>query len=309
MEARWSTLTWVLLALLILTWGFNYLFVAVGLTAAGPIWLAIFRSGFGFLGTLVLVTLARAWGTLDAAARRDALLLGLPNTTLFFGLWFVAARSVPPGIASVVIYTFPLWVALLSAPVLGRPLGRVAWLAIATGFVGVALVSEAWTHVGPGLSIAPILELLAAASSWAVGTVLFQRRFNAPQMLSASAYQLAGGTLGLCGALLLTGVEPLPRVTLDFVAAVLWLGILGTAVGYAIWFTLLGRTPAARLSAYLFFVPVVALTASILLLGERLVWVQAAGVGLVILAIYGIGRARLGAPAETVVPVVVPPSE
>src|SRR5271170_916183 len=124
MERPWSPRAWLLLAVLVLTWGFNYLFVDVGLTSAGPVWLAAMRAGFGFVGTVVLVTVARGWGRLDAIGRRDAMLLGIPNTTLFFGLWFVAARSVPPGIASVVIYTFPLWVAVLSAPVLGRPLGR-----------------------------------------------------------------------------------------------------------------------------------------------------------------------------------------
>jgi probable blue pigment (indigoidine) exporter len=127
-----------------------------------------------------------------------------------------------------------------------------------------------------------------------VGTVLFQRRFRAPEILSASAYQLAGGFLGLVVGIILTGVEPTPRWSLDLVVATLWLGLIGTAVAYAIWFTILGHTPAARASAYLFLVPLVALTASILLLGERLVWVQAAGVVLVLAAVYGIGRARWG---------------
>jgi drug/metabolite transporter (DMT)-like permease len=293
-ETRWSGRTWGLFTILVLSWGLNYLFVVVGLTAAGPEWLALFRAGVGLLGMALLVTVARGWGKLGVHGRRDAMLLGVPNTTLFFGLWFAGARSVPPGVASVVIYTFPLWVALLSAPMLGRPLGRVAWLAIGTGFLGVALISQAWNLVGPGISLWPILELLLAAISWAFGTVLFQRRFSPPEVLSASVFQLAGGSFGLIAAVVLTGVEPLPRPTVDLVAATLWLGLVGTAVGYAIWFTLLGQTPAARISAYLFLVPLVALTASILLLGERLVWVQAVGVALVVLAIYGIGRTNLG---------------
>jgi len=308
-ETRWSNRTWTLFALMVLAWGFNYLFVVVGLRSAGPVWLATFRVGIGLAGMLVLVTLARGWGTLDPRGRRDAMLLGIPNTTLFFGLWFVAARSVPPGIASVVIYSFPFWVALLSAPVLGRPIGRTAWLAIVTGFAGVALISQSWTLLGPHLSIWPIVELLAASVSWAAGTVLFQRRFQAPEILSASAYQLAGGFLGLLLILVATGVEPIPRFTPDFIASVLWLGLIGTAVAYAIWFTLLGHTPAARISAYLFLVPLVALTASVVLLGERLAWAQVAGVGLVLAAIYGIGRARLDSSAPDGPPPRVPSTE
>ncbi|MGA8276218.1 MAG: DMT family transporter [Thermoplasmata archaeon] len=293
MEARWSVRTWLLFALMALAWGLNYPLVSVGLQSASPLWLATLRTGVGLAGTVVLVTLAHGWGTLDAKGRRDAFLLGVPNTAGLFGFWFVAARSVPPGIASVMIYTFPFWVALLSAPVLGRPLSRAAWAAIATGFLGVALISQAWALFGPGLSVVPILELLAAALSWAVGTVLFQRRFRASQALSGCAYQLAGGLVALVLATLVVGAEPLPRPTPDLIGVTLWLGLVGTTVAYAIWFTLLGRTPAARISAYLFLVPIVALAASVTILGERLVWVQAIGVGLVLLAIYWVGRSRI----------------
>jgi drug/metabolite transporter (DMT)-like permease len=308
MEARWSTVTWVLFALVVVAWGFNYPLVAVGLGYASPLWLATLRAAVGLAGMVVLVTLARGWGTLSPKDRRDAILIGVPNTAGLFGFWFLAARSVPPGIASVVIYTFPLWVALLSAPVLGRRLRGLAWVAIFAGFAGVALISRAWQFVGPGLSPIPIVELLLAAFSWAVGTVLFQRRFRPSQTLSACAYQLLGGCLALGLATALVGADPLPRPTPELIGVTLWLGLVGTTVAYAIWFTLLGRTPAARISAYLFLVPIVALVASVALLGERLVWVQAAGVGVVLIAIYGVGRTQIGAlPTEAAI--VVPPGD
>jgi drug/metabolite transporter (DMT)-like permease len=301
MEDRWSTRTWILFVLMVLAWGFNYPLVAVGLSFASPLWLATLRAGVGFVGILGLVTFARGWGTLDAKARRDAVLIGVPNTAGLFGLWFVAARSVPPGIASVVIYTFPLWVALLSAPVLGRPVTRFAWVTIAVGFIGVALISQAWALLGPGISILPILELLAAALSWAFGTVVFQRRFTPSQALSACAYQIGGGFLALLAATLIFSPTPLPRATPALIGAVLWLGLVGTTVAYAIWFTLLGHTPAARISAYLFLVPLVALAASVSLLGERLVWVQAAGVALVLVSIVGVTRSRIEPPVGVAV--------
>jgi drug/metabolite transporter (DMT)-like permease len=309
MEERWSTVTWLLFALMVLAWGFNYPLVAVGLASASPLWLATLRAGVGLAGVIVLVSVAHGWGTLDAQGRRDAILLGIPNTAGLFGFWFVAAQSVPPGVASVVIYTFPLWVALLSAPALGKPLRRAAWVAIATGFVGVALISQGWRLLGPGVSILPILELLTAALSWAFGTVLFQRRFRREQALSACAYQIGGGFVTLGLATILLGFEPVPSPTPELIGATLWLGLVGTTVAYAIWFTLLGRTAAARISAYLFLVPIVALVASVVLLGERLVWVQVAGVGLVLLAIVGIGRTRLEPPSSAMPPVLTSPVE
>jgi drug/metabolite transporter (DMT)-like permease len=287
----WSLQTRLLFLLLVVVWGFNYIFVKVGLETAGPLWLAALRSGTGAVATPLLVTGLGGWGALDARAKRDALLLGIPNTALFFGLWFWAARDVPPGIAAVVIYTFPLWVALLSPSFLGHRLGPLHWLSVALGFIGVALISQLGEAGSVGVSPFTIALLLGAALSWALGTVLFQRRFQRGQMRGANAYQLVGGSVALFAAALLLTPSPLPSASLGLLATVLWLGVLGTAVAYTIWFSLLGRTRAATVSAYVFLVPVVALTASAVFFGERLSLLQLFGVGLVVIGIYGIGRA------------------
>jgi drug/metabolite transporter (DMT)-like permease len=293
--------------LMVTFWGMNYLFVRIGLDYSGAFWLALLRAGVGTMATWVLVTPLHAWGHLDGRGRRDAMLLGLPNTAAFFVLWFLAARSVLPGIASVVIYTFPLWVALLSAPVLGHRLSPRHWVSVTAGFGGVTLISQVWAVGGSAVAPLAVLELLGASLSWAVGTVLFQRRFAREEMLEANAFQLLGGTLALLVLTLLFAPSPIPAAAPVLVGSVLWMGVLGTAVAYTIWFYLLGRTRAATLSAYVFLVPVVALTASAIVLGERLSLAQFVGVALVLGSVYGIGGApgaqespseALPAPAE-----------
>ena len=274
-------------------WGMNYLFVSLGLGYSSPFWLALLRSGLGTAATAVLLTPLRQWGRLDGRGRRDAMLLGLPNTTAFFVLWFLAARSVFPGVAAVLIYTFPLWVALLSAPVLGHRLSGRHWLSVAVGFLGVVLISEVGAAVSSAVSPLAVLELLGASISWALGTVLFQRRFVREEMLEANAFQLLGGTLGILAVTLLIAPTPIPAASPILLGIALWLGVLGTALAYAVWYHLLGRTRAATLSGYLFLVPVVALVASAILLGERLSTVQVVGVALVLGSIYGIGGAAV----------------
>jgi drug/metabolite transporter (DMT)-like permease len=138
----WSWTTRLAFVLLVVVWALNYPFVNLGLHSASVLWLASLRAGLGAVTTVAVVSARRGWATLDRAGRRDALLLGLPNTALFFGLWFWAAQFVTPGIAAVVIYTFPLWVALLSYPILSQMMRPFQWGAIALGFVGVALISQ-----------------------------------------------------------------------------------------------------------------------------------------------------------------------
>ncbi|MCI4331793.1 MAG: EamA family transporter [Thermoplasmata archaeon] len=286
-------------AVLVLAWGLNYLFVRVGLQDSPPLWLALLRAGLGAAGVFVALALTRRLGSLTRRDRRDAVLIGVPTFGCFFGLWFAAAVTILPGEAAVFVYTFPLWVTLLSIPVLGQrvTVGHVG--AVMVGFFAVVLISSPWNGAGQGLPWVPVAELLGGALSWATGTVLAQRRFAPAEMMEANAYQLLGGTVVLLTAVVLFEPRTLPHASVSLLGAVLWLGLVGTALGYAIWFELLSRIRAPVLSAYVFLVPVVALSASVALLGERLTFIQIAGVLLLLASLYGIGRisARAGTRA------------
>jgi O-acetylserine/cysteine efflux transporter len=290
MPGTWSWRERALVLLLCVVWGFNFIFIKLGLSDASALWFAFLRAVVGLGGTALVVAALRTPRTLDARGRRDAMLIGLPSTAIFYGLTFAAIEQVLPGFASILIYTFPLWVAIFSPKVLGHPLTRYVVVALVLGFGGVVLVSQPWTDLYGGLSGGAVLELLGAAVAWAIGTVLFQRRFLSGQLVEANLYQLAGGVVGLGAAVALLAPTPLPRPSVGLLVDVIWLGILGTAVAYVAWSLLLGRTRAVTLSAYLFLVPIVALVVSAFVFAERLDAVQLVGVALVFVAIYAIGR-------------------
>ncbi len=295
MVDRARTLRLVGFGALVTAWGFNYLFVRYGLTYAAPLWLAFLRAATGAVGAFALTGALRRTARLDRRGQRDALLLGLLNTALFFGLWTVAAGSVLPGEVATLVYTFPIWVALLSAPILGHRLTGRTWMAIGGAFLGVALLSQPWNGAAIIVPWA-VAALLVSAIAWALATVLMQRRFGPEVILEANSFQLLGGSLALlAGALLLEPGTP-PVLNLPLLATVLWLGLIGTAFAYSVWFHLLARTHAATLSAYVFLVPIVALGASAILFSERLDLVQVAGVALVLIAVYLIGRDSSHAP-------------
>lgn len=289
---RWS----IAFAVLVSVWGLNYVFVRWGLEFAGPLWLAGLRAGVGALGVGLFLVARAPISRLSAGARRDALLIGIPNTAAFFGLWFIAAGEVPPGETAVVIYTFPLWVALLSFVWLREPIRPSLAAAMVVGFVGVALISGAWGGSGGALAPLPLAELLAGSIAWAVGTIGFKLRFRGEEVLEANVLQLASGSaILLVAALLLEphGAEP----SVGLLATEAWLGLAGTALAYSIWFTLLARGPATTLSGFVFLVPVVALGAASLLLQESTNLIQFAGTGLVLVSVYFAARSRVS-PVE-----------
>jgi drug/metabolite transporter (DMT)-like permease len=135
-----------------------------------------------------------------------------------------------------------------------------------------------------------VAELLAGAFSWAVGTVLIQRRFAGSELSEANGFQLAGGAAALLIVSAVFEMDQLPSLSWALAGTWLWLGLVGTSFAYGAWFWLLGRIPATRLSAYAFLVPVVALLASSIVFSERLAPVQLLGVGLVLVCLYAVGR-------------------
>jgi drug/metabolite transporter (DMT)-like permease len=275
-----------LFLLLTVAWGLNYLFVRWGLGLAPPLWLATLRAGVGAASVAIILPALGPRASLAPPAVRDAMLIGIVNTGLFFGLWFEAAGSIPPGETAVLVYTFPLWVTLLSFGARWESISLPRIGAVALGFLGVVLVSQPWSGSGDHLELTPVLEALGGAVAWALGTVLFRRRFRGAEVPTANLWQLVGGTvaLGLAGVTLEPhGFAPSPSL----VPIVLWLGVIGTGVAYLIWFWLLDHHGAVRLSAYVFLVPVVALAASVVLLGESIDPIEGFGIALILVSLYG----------------------
>ena len=290
---RSSPGNWVLAVLyagMILAWGLNFIFVRLGLASSPPLWLAALRALLGTAGCAGLFLLWRPRVGLTARERRDALLLGVPTTGLFFGLWFSAAALVPPGEVAVIVYTYPLWVVVLDFLLVGQRAPVLAWASVAIGFLGVVLLEQPWTEGSSRIPPLAIAELVLAAASWAVGTVLLKSRIRGPGLRTANVYQLLSGTalLLLAAAVL----EPHPTITLDasLVASLVWLSLIGTALAYVVWFMLLERFPAPTVSTWAFLTPVVALIASVIIFGERLVPIQLVGVSAVLAGAFVIAR-------------------
>ncbi len=288
----WGALSTILFGLMVLAWGGNYLFVRIGELYVDPLWLATLRASVGAAGIGAFLALRPGTAPLSARDARDAALLGIPNTAVFLGLWFVAAPAVAPGETAVIVYTFPLWVALVSPSLLGLGLGRRHWLAIAVGFAGVVLVSEPWSAGIGGDRLVPFVELLAAAVSWAVATVLFQRRFEPAVLPRANGVQLLGGAAALAVAAIALGDVRGSFAAPGLWISVVWLGLFGTAFAYGVWFHLLRTVHAPALSAYSFLVPLTTLALSAALFGERLSLVQLLGVVLVLSGIFLVGSSR-----------------
>ena len=258
----------LLTALAPAVWGSTYIVTTELLPAGYPLTVAMLRALPAGLLLLVLVRQLPQgiWWP-------RTVLLGALNFSFFWAMLFVSAYRLPGGVAATVGAVQPLIVLALSRTVMGtvvRPLSVLAGLA---GIGGVALLV-----LTPAASLDPvgIAAGLAGAVSMAFGTVL-SRHWQPPvPPLTFTAWQLtAGGLLLVPVALLFEPALPMP--TAQNVLGFLYLGLIGAALTYIVWFRGLARLDPATVSPLGFLSPLVAVVLGWALLGQDLSAWQVAG--------------------------------
>ena len=258
-------------------WGSTYIVTTQLLPPGMPLTVAALRA---LPAGLLLLLIVRQWP--QGAWWWKSLVLGALNFSLFWGFLFVSAYRLPGGVAATVGAVQPLIVIALSRIVMGTPVRTIALLAGAAGLCGVALLV-----LRPGAALDPvgIAAGLAGALSMALGTVLSRHWKSPVSPLTFTAWQLTAGGLLLAPVALL--MEPsLPPLTPANVIGFLYLGLIGAAFTYMLWFRGLRLIGAQAASALGFLSPLVAVLLGWCLLGQALDAVQLLGVVVVIASVW-----------------------
>ena len=275
--------------LLVLFWGSAFGAIKISLEYAPPV---LFAGSRTLLCGVVMTLAALVWG--GGANIRDGwpvyLLLAFFNVVLFMGLQTLAILYMPSGTAAVVIYLQPILVGFLSYLMLAEPLSAAKVVGLVLGFSGVVVVSVgslSEASLGTPLGVA---FGVASAVSWALGTVYFKKYGE-----NLSTLWAVGGPFllgGICLTALGLALEPLSEIswTGTYVASWLYASLVGTALAWILWLGLVRAGEASRVSAYVFFVPLVSVLLGALFLGESLSSLLLVGAALVVSSIYLVNR-------------------
>jgi drug/metabolite transporter (DMT)-like permease len=191
---------------------------------------------------------------------------------------FFAERYVPTGLASLIIASVPLWVAVWRLAS-GERLPWQVLAGVGAGFVGVAVLAQP----SGGAKWYGVALCLLSALMWSTGTFLASRiTLPADPFAATSLEMLAGGLLMLPISLFTVhDFSPAP----SSIAGWIYLVTVGSVVGYTAYVWLLANAPVGLVSTYAFVNPVVAITLGVLFLGEDLTWRLLAGALIVVVAV------------------------
>lgn len=249
-------------------WGSTYLVTTEFLPQGYPITLAVLRA---LPAGLLLLAVTRCLPPRDWLIR--VFMLGALNFAVFWTLLFVAAYHLPGGVAATVTSLQALMVIGMARGWLGTQVRAAAVAAAITGITGIGLLL-----LGPDAGLDPIgiTAALGAAAAMAAGTVLSRKWHPPVPALSFAAWQLTAGGLILLPLSLLA--EPaLPPLTMTNLGGLLWLGLIGAAATYWIWFRGVARIEPGAVSMLGMMSPVTAVILGWVWLGQALSLLQILG--------------------------------
>jgi drug/metabolite transporter (DMT)-like permease len=255
------------LALLVLSWAISWPVIKVGVATVPPLWYACFRY---WIATTCLFTLAAARRRVTLPPRSDRPLVvvsGVLQMAAYSALTGLALMILPPGRASVLAFSTPIWVVPLGAWWLREHASQRTLLGVALGTVGILAIAAPSLRAGRAEETFAYAMLLGAAAAWAVSIVAVRaHRFIATPLALAPWQMLVAGCLLLPAALLVEGA-PQPMTT-SGAASLAYVGPVATAFAYWAVVEVGRKVRASTISTALLAAPSLGILISAETLGE-----------------------------------------
>lgn len=290
---------WVALAAVYVVWGSTYLGIAIAIRTLPP----LTSGGLRFvtaalvLGTVLLVRAVpfrMRWREFCGAALVGLLLLAGGN-----GMVAVAEQHISSGLAALLVASTPLCLIVLRVVVRDRP-HLLTLAGVLVGFAGVAFLSlgGGGGASGSGLGIAVVL---LGSLSWAVGSFLSPRIPMPGNPFVASTVEMAVGGLALLVMGLVNGERLHPgAVSAQSWAALAYLVVAGSLIGFTSYIWLLGHAPISLVSTYAYVNPVVAVILGAVVLAEPVTTTMLVAGALIVAGVaLVVSTERRGTPARS----------
>ena len=263
-----------------LIWGAGFVFAKAALEFFPPILLMALRFT---VTALVLVWFVKPpWHLMGRIC-----LIALVSAAIQYGLTFGGLKHLDASTASLVIQLEVPFLVLLGAIFLREKPGLKKILAIAFAFGGVALIAGEPKLSG---SMVPLFMVVGGAFFWACGQIMV-RSLGEVGGFTLIAWVAVFAAPQLFAASLIFESDQLRLIReANWVvwSTVVYLGIVMTALGYGIWYHLVGRHPVNRVAPFLLLLPVFASMGGVVILGESLTAQIALGGAIVIASVAAI---------------------
>ncbi len=257
----------VLVVVIGLIWGFNWVAARIILEALGPWTLRAVGIGLGTLTLFAAALIGRRSIAVPRGERMKILIAGVFNVAIFNVCSAYAQVYGTTSRAIVIAYSMPIWASLLARFLLKEQFNAIKLAALALCAIGLIVLILPLARTGLPLGA---LFALGCAWTWAAGSVYLKwAEIRAPTLAIAAWQLLFGALILIAGMLTFEGVPHLWSLPPHILAWIGYNGVLGMGLAYFLWFVVIVRLPAMTASLGSLLVPVVGVIGSAWLAGER----------------------------------------
>lgn len=293
-----------LIGLVVVIWAVNFIAAKIGLRSFPPLTMASFRvcaAGLVMIPFYLAVKALRLPAFAGSGGegrrgftRRDVwtfFYLGFFGVSVNQFCFTLGLHYTSVSHAAIIVGMGPIYTLILA--VLLR-LERATWhkaVGMTIAFTGIAVLASEHGISAHSASLLGDAITMTGSIGFAIYAVLGKRVAGEYDALTMTAYnQFAGALivlpLGIHQAWMLGGGENWRAVPWQAWAAILYMGLFGSAVAYVLYYWLLRYLEASQLSAFTYLLPVLASILGILTLGEKGSWMQVLGGGLALGGVY-----------------------
>jgi len=245
-----------------LIWGMGVVFAKAAIEHFPPILLMALRFA---LTALILVWFVkppwRVMGQLVAIA--------FVSAAIQYSLTFNGLRGVDASTAVLVIQLEVPFLVLLGAALLHEQVEARKWLGIAVAMAGVGLIAG---EPRLGQAWGSLALLVGGAFSWALGQVMVRRLGEIGGLTTIAWVSIFAAPQLFVFSLVFERDHLAAIASAGWVvwSTVVYLGVIMTALGYTLWYSLIARHPVSRVGPFLLLMPIFSVLGGVVLLGETL---------------------------------------
>lgn len=265
----------VLLALIVVViWGFNFIFIKLSLEEISPLFLCAFRF---FLAAFPAILFIRP----KTISFKMIVAYGLLMFALQFSLMFLGMKAgMTAGMASILVQVQIFFSMFFVAIFLDEKPTLIQLVGAIVSFAGIGIV--AFHFDNQAISLAGFFFIIGAAAAWGLGN-LVTKKMGQVNILELVVW----GSFVACFPLLLVSlIFEGPHNIMHNLHHFSWIGMTSllyivygsTWIGYGLWSRLVVRYPVGVIVPYTLLVPIFGMLSSVLILNEPLYsWKIAAG--------------------------------
>ncbi|MDP9295357.1 MAG: DMT family transporter [Actinomycetota bacterium] len=275
----------ILLGTVIVLWGGAFVAIRIVVRDASPLTVGFLRFVLTSAGLIAVTAVVRPpKRPLERADWPKILLLGVCGVGVYHLSLNYGEQFVSADLASLIVASMPVMVALLSRAVLQEDVNVTRWAGIGIALAGVVVLIFLGTggeHIRVE-SLTGAAVVVLAPTAWAIYTVVSKPLVAKYGALRLTTIAMVTGTVLIAPAGIPAAISDAGRLTLSDWGWLAFLAFGCSTYAYTIWFYALGLMPASSLAPWVYLVPIASISWAAIVLGERVTPFLAVGGAMVL---------------------------